>query len=485
MAIVASSSLLDRIRLFIRDFLPAQNLQFLFPLTSLLLLLGASHSWYLLRLPPAVTALLQQPQTDTNAIQHALHSYATWVELPEQIAIGLVYFAFVASLVLWSLSVRNVVRKCIAWVLAPAGIALVALPTFLMATTRERNASLVAAFHIAVPATSVRFVVPSDGIFLTLSGFILYAISISLVHKGRVVLPLRFRGASKSGLEQLPVPSARARNIFAFIIFVIVCTYVVRWISVYPALFEGKLVSWSSRSFFSFQWIPALVEAVAAAIFAFLLMRAEISKMRRRLFGTWSFRYLLLGLAIPLACILASRFLFVVFQPYLEPAQWPKLFFPQPLPAVLIVYVIAFFEEIAIRGYLQAELEKLFSLRQSIFLTGILWSLLLGFGMTLFLPYIRAAELPGIPTLYGFAAFIIYSVPLGWLYARTRSILATTLMHGTIVVFHVGLGNDVHLNHPEFYGAELALWIFFGWFLFWKKPLVNTESARATEPLTS
>jgi len=76
---------------------------------------------------------------------------------------------------------------------------------------------------------------------------------------------------------------------------------------------------------------------------------------------------------------------------------------------------------------------------------------------------------------------VVYSVPLGWLYARTRSVVAAALMHGTIGVFHVGLGNQIHLNYPEFYWAELALWIFIGWYLFKKYPLESTESPRKPE----
>jgi membrane protease YdiL (CAAX protease family) len=194
----------------------------------------------------------------------------------------------------------------------------------------------------------------------------------------------------------------------------------------------------------------------------------------------------MVGLAIPLACVLLPRFfLGVVFQPYLVLSDWPQLFIPHPLPWVLAVYAIAFFEEFAIRGYLQTTLETFFSVKKSIFLTGILWSLVSGFGMTYSLPHTAFAEFPGVSLLVGFATFVIYSVPIGWFYTRTRSIVATALMHGTIVVFHVGLGNQIHLNHPEFYWTELALWVFIGWFLFRKNPLVKTDEPSIVEPSVS
>jgi hypothetical protein len=72
-------------------------------------------------------------------------------------------------------------------------------------------------------------------------------------------------------------------------------------------------------------------------------------------------------------------------------------------------------------------------------------------------------------------------VPLGWLYVRTRSIVAATLLHGTIVIFHVGVGQNIHLNHPEFYWMELALWILVGWFLVRKYPFVSTDNPPVVE----
>ena len=235
------------------------------------------------------------------------------------------------------------------------------------------------------------------------------------------------------------------------------------------------------------QRAPDLANTVAAAGLAFFLFRAERLNTLAHLFRKKPFRDYTLALALPLAVVLIPRFLLgVAFKPYLEPDEWPKLFIPHPLPWVLIAYAIAFFEEFAVRGYLQITLEKHLSLKRSIFLTGLLWSFFLGFGMVNSLPYDWAfAQFPGVSLLVRFATLIIYSVPLGWLYARTRSILATTLMHGTIVIFHVGMGQDIHLNHPEFYWMELALWILVGSLLFRKYPLVSTDNPPVVEPAPS
>ncbi|MFZ0639181.1 MAG: type II CAAX endopeptidase family protein [Candidatus Acidiferrales bacterium] len=479
---------IERLAFFIRDFLPAHALQLLFPLGSFLLLLGASHSWYVLRLPGAFEAL-QQPgfQVDHNALQQFMHSYNAWVVTEEEIAMGLARVACFASLVLWCLSVREVVRSFIVWVFLPAGVGLAVFPTFLIATTRERNASFDAfttAAHVALPATHPWFPTLGDGIYLTVSGLIVFVAGLILMRRRVISLPLRFRG--DAGITEPSEEAPRsARDIFVFVIFMIVWTFAVSWGLSIPVLL-GKTIFWNSRSFAVFQWAPALANALAATCLAFFLLRTEKLVTLHRLLRRRPFRDYLLGLAIPLACVLLPRFLLgVLFQPYLVPSEWPQLFIPHPLPSVLVVYVIAFFEEFAIRGYLQTSLETHFSLKRSIFLTGLLWSLLMGFGMAHSLPHGAFAQFPGVSLLVEFTTFIIYSVPLGWLYARTRSIVATALLHGTIVVFHVGLGNEIHLNHPEFYWTEIALWVFIGWFLFRKNPLVSTDKQPIAEPSAS
>jgi membrane protease YdiL (CAAX protease family) len=479
---------IERLVVFIHDFLPAQNLQLLFPLGSFLLLLGASHPWYLLRLPGVFEAVQQQGfQVDSNAFQQFIHSYNVWVVIEGQIAMGLARFACFASLVLWCrLPTRKIVRRFVAWVFLPAGIALAAFPTFLIATTQQRNASFDAfttAVHVALPATRPWFPPLGEGIYLAVSGLIVLAVGLILVRRRMISLPLRFRDDAEITERRRQETSRSARDIFVFVIVMIVWTFAVSCGLGMFVLLGRKPISWNSRSFAIFEWAPALVNAVAAACLAFLLLRTERLEALHRLLRRQPLRYYALGLAIPLAGVLLPRFLLgVVFSRYLVLWEWPELFIPHPLPWVLTACVIAFFEEFAVRGYLQTTLETHFSLKRSIFLTGLLWSWILGFGMAHFLPHGAFPQFPGVSLLVEFATFVIYSVPLGWLYARTRSIVATALMHGTIVVFHVGLGNQIHLNHPEFYWTELALWAFIGWFLFRTNPLVRTDKPSITEP---
>jgi len=392
-------------------------------------------------------------------------------------------FACYASLVLSCLPTRRTVRNFISWGVLPASIALAAFSTFLIVTTQQRNAAFDAfanAVRVPLPATRAWFPTLGQGAYLTLSALVVLAIGLILVNRQVISLPLRFPDAVKIATADHLRPSLAARDILIFLVIMVVLGSAISWGLVLPALLGKTPITWVSRSFTVIQWAPALFKGIAAACLAFFLLRTERSEVVNRLGLRRPFRDYAVALAIPLGAVLVPRFLLgVVFAPYLEPSEWPKLFLPHPLPWVLMVYIIAFFEEFAVRGYLQTALEEHFSLRRSIFLTALLWSLVLGFGVAHSLPLGALAKIPGVTLLMELAAFVIFSVPLGWLYARTRSIVATALMHGTIVVFHVGLGYDVHLNHPAFYPMELALWVFTGWLLFKRSP---PETANRTDP---
>lgn len=465
---------------FVRDFLPAQFLQLLFPLGSLLLLIGASTWWYRLSLPGVFEAMQHwNSSVQLDALPRFQSFYVLLVRIEESTAMAFARFACIASLVLWCLSVRGVIRKFIVWVFLPAGFALVAFQAFLLATARQRDAAFDAvtvAAHVPLPATHPWLPTLGDGIFFTLGGLIVFAVAIHFVRRQIVSLPFRFSDTADGKRPSLQESSSSPKDIFAFIIATAICTFVVSlgidtWL-----LYEGA-ISGDFHGFIDPLWTIYLVDAIAAAVIAFQILRIERQGVIYRLFARRPVRDYLVALAIPLACVLLPRFfLGVAFQPFIDLYEWNRIFIPHPLPWVLIVFVIAFFEEFAIRGYLQTALESHFSLNRSILLAGILWALLLGFGMSQSLPHTALAHFPGVSLVVRFATLVIYSVPLGWLYARTRSVIATTLMHGTIVIFHVGVGLGVHLDHPWFYWTELALWVLVGWLLFRKYPPVKSDA---------
>lgn len=482
---------MKRLALFVRDFLPSQSLQLLFPLGTFLLLLGASRAWYLLRLPQEFNAFLRQHnyQIDPNAYQRFTHAYQAWVLFEETVAMAAVRFAAFASLVLWCVSVRKILRRFMVWVFLPAGIALAVFPVFLIATSRLRNAFVdvyIAAANVSPPTSRPWLPNFNVGFYLALSGLIVLGAGLILAHRGTISLPLRFPVAAEMAEPYARETSSTARDISMFVVVMAVWTFVEGWVLTIPAL-VGKPLYSDSRSFAAVQWAPGLANALMAAGVAFFLLGTERLQALYRLTRGQPLRDYVLAVVLPLGVVLVPRFLLgVAFKPYLEPDEWPKLFLPHPLPSVFLAYVITFFEEFAVRGYLQTTLEKHFSLKRSVFLAGLLWSFFLGFGMVNSLPYDWAfAQFPGVSLLVRFAIFIIYSLPLGWLYARTRSIMATTLFHGTIVIFHIGMGQDIHLNNPEFYWMEMALWIFIGWLLFTKYPLSGTDTSPVVEPAPS
>jgi membrane protease YdiL (CAAX protease family) len=315
---------------------------------------------------------------DSNAFEQFNHSYNVWVLIEEQTAMGLVRFACFASLVLWGLAPRKIVTRFLAWVFLPAGLALVVFSTFLIATTRQRNAFLdtfIAAAHVALPTTRPLFPTLGEGIYLTVSGLIVLAVGLILVRRRLISLPLRFRDAAEITERGRQETLHSARDIFVFVIVMIVWAFAVSCALGLLVLLGREVISWDSRSFAIFEWGPAFVNAVAAAGLAFFLLRAERLQALHRMLRRQPFRDYTFALAIPLAAVLLPRFfLGVVFKSYLEPSDWPEFFIPHPLPWILAAYVIAFFEEFAMRGYVQTTLEKHFSLARSNFLTGLLWS---------------------------------------------------------------------------------------------------------------
>jgi len=84
---------------------------------------------------------------------------------------------------------------------------------------------------------------------------------------------------------------------------------------------------------------------------------------------------------------------------------------------------------------------------------------------------------PGIQTLITWAILIVYSVPIGWAFARTRSVIPAALMHGTILFFHKGSNEAIYLNRPSAYWIELVLFGAIGWYLFKRYPVQQSDES--------
>lgn len=467
---------IQRVGSFLRDFLPEQKLQLLFPLGSLLLLLGTSYSWYRLDLPGVAEVLcIRDHHVDAATFQGFTRSYFVWVQLEELIARAMTQIAFVATLILWTLPSRKIISKFLAWVFFPAGLALVAFETFLISTAAQRNAftdAFITAVGAVHPTTRSSFPPLAEGVYLAIAGLCLLAVSLALVRQGKISLPVRFRNSRQLTAPQKEGMYRDGRDFFILLVATLVVAASIAWTLAVPSFFGNPHI-WNSPSFPVWEWGQALATAIAVCCLALTFLgptRSEPLQVHKK-----DARLYLLAIAIPLATAWTPRFVLVNVASF---GRWPPseevdLFVPHPLPRVLVVYLIALCSEFVLRAYIQTTLEKYVSLKRAIFVTGLFWSLLpLSFGIThSLLGAKNYPKIPGLALLITLTTLIIYSVPLGWLYARTRSVLAVALTNGTIAVFHVGMGYQIHINRPEFYWTELALWIFVGWFLFKKYPI--------------
>ncbi len=474
-----------RLAAFVRAFIPEQLVQLLFPVASFLLLLGASYPWYHLPVAGFKPDMVANP-AEAARVARALNLVEGWEQAVPRF---LAQFGFFASLALWTLPLRSIESKLRRWVVLPVGAALAGYPAFLVLTASQRNASLDALAKFSSLPVSVShswFRSLGHGWYLTLAGLGVLAGCLFLVRRNFISLPVRFRGDTELVDRNNSGPG---RDVFVFIIGTIVLATVMSIVATVisiplfsTALLRPQLV-FGRSAFPIFQWTMASLDAVGAAGLVLFLFRD-----RRWQIVVQSLRVPLLsdcaiGFLLPLGVILIPRFIFKALELHLvaTPFNWSEMLIPGPVPWIFAVYVTAILAEFGLRGYLQTVLERRFSLRRAILLTGLLWGLLpLGFGVAQTFPFGVSTFVRSLPTTYlpWFVALVIYSVPLGWLYARTRSIVPAALMHGTIALFHVGWGYQIHINHPQLYWVELALWTVIGWYVFRRYPVRAAAAQR-------
>ncbi len=205
---------------FVRDFVPQQMAKLLFPLGSLLLLLGASNFWFKIELPYIPESYLSQVSHNTAAFEHLTRAITMWVSLEEKFAHLLVRVGFLASLVLWTLNVREPLKKFIYWVVLPTGAAVIGYTAYFVATADERHA-FINAFMAAInfpPAKYSRLPSASEGLYLTLAGLVVLILGIALVRDGLIKIPLRFhKNAENDPILETEV-SRDGRDIFVLLI---------------------------------------------------------------------------------------------------------------------------------------------------------------------------------------------------------------------------------------------------------------------------
>jgi membrane protease YdiL (CAAX protease family) len=457
-----SGSLLWRAGFFLSDLLPESNLQLLFPLGTFLLLLGWEYwQWF--------------------PLNHSRTNY---------IAAGIIMrlvvrFAYTASLVLWCVPVRNPSRKFFWWVFLPIGLCVLGSLAFFglglggFSSVLEPESDALRDHLRSLPQL---FRGTGIGLWATIAGAFVFFGALHGVREGRFSLPVRFRGTiSKSA--GAPGASNLVRRVFLLLIVSLVlvtlaeiCTEVA--LATLNSNDLPRIFSWP-RGLPAWYWLTNLFDPAITGVCAAFIFRVNRDDRieSAREFPAAGYA---LALLLPLAIAFLPRLGLKIWREFLFaggglqaagfPPTWGALFALDSHPWIVLVFLIAWFEEFVLRECLQRRLTERLGLKRAILVVALLWWVLpvyFGFGP---IPSLRIG-VPGVSLLVNLLVVITYNIPLGWLYARTRSLWPVTLMHGAILLFRVGdSGYAVYFAHPAFYWVELALWIFAGWYLFKKFP---------------
>lgn len=188
------STLLVRLRSFLQDFLPANNLQLLFPLASLMLCVGASYPW----LPPRHVLFNLQYQHQDGTLWFDVST--RFLLLRYYAILYAVQFGFLGSLALWCLPVRNLWRKFTGWVLLPGGLAVTWFTVIVLLSRPQPPSLLESSGQILQDDLHPflgRLLQLGTGFYITLLGMALCAVALRVAAIRSVPLPIRFRGSAR------------------------------------------------------------------------------------------------------------------------------------------------------------------------------------------------------------------------------------------------------------------------------------------------
>jgi membrane protease YdiL (CAAX protease family) len=476
---VENNRLSRRFNAWIRDFLPENLPQLVFPLASLLIFIGTTYTWY----PPQHTLANYAAQSGQPDLWFDFTS--RWIQATYYVTQYAMWFVLLASIWLWSVPVEVPLRRFNRWVLLPVGLviavflALVLLGESPPASVLDRASS---GLHTLLWRFLGRLLTLGNGFYLTLLGTAMLIAALRMVAAGKVQLPLRFRNQTAEHPPGTVADSGLARRVM---LFVVVASILVT-IDVFLALLPGRMLTWSEgiAHFPIVDWLVATVDAALLAVCALVLLRQKRNPSALRILRLANAREAARAVAVSLLIIFIPRLALGIFQQWgigsdhvqNLPSMWWELLVPSPVPALLLVLVTAFFQEVVLRGLLQSQLTDAVGLKRAIFLVALIAVLLpLYWGGQ---PYdgIRHSVI-GVSTLIHVAVRLLYGVLLGWFFARTGSTLVVTLSYGTIVLFHRGSGDAFYLNHPGLFWMEMACLLFAGWFLFKRFPPAQATPA--------
>jgi membrane protease YdiL (CAAX protease family) len=479
-ALTPFGALLGRLRSFLQDLLPENNLQLLFPLASLCLYVGASYPW----LPPkhVLSSLQYQHQDGTLWFDISTR----FLMLRYYAILYAVHFSFLGSLALWCLPVRNLWRKFAGWVLLPGGLGVVWFIAIVLLSRPQPPSILESPGQILqdnLRPLLGRILQLGSGFYITLLGMALCAVALRVAAVRRVPLPIQFRESANrsqgAAREEIVAP-----RLFVLIVAAVVVAAVIEMgifvpMMPVPGAPLPRYDIWP-HFFPAWQWLPELLDGVVVAACAILLFRPSGqmgTSQRMRSNRSFIPAAVLVPLSIPLVPRLILKALFT-FSALLSNVPYEFLGFGA-FPWVLIVFVIAALQEFTLRACLQSRLENRFGFKRACLLTALVWWLLplsSGFGP---IPSLRVA-VPGLSVLVSLLALILYNAPLAWVWSRTRSLWLVSVMHGTILLFRAGdFAHTVYYTFRWLYWIETAAWIFITFFLFKKFPIIQSDALLA------
>lgn len=476
-------SLLRRAALFLRDFLPENNLELLFPLASFVLYVGASYSW----LPPG--HVLSDPQ-----FQH--QDGTLWFDLSTRFLMlrydtirYAITFGFLGSIALWCLPAGRPIGRFAAWVLAPITFGILCFLTIVL-FARARPVSLLGPPQQVLGENlhefPARVLHLGIGFYITLLGLVLFAGVLWIARAFQVPLPVRFREQS-SGRRGSEESGLLGRNVFVLIVATAAIAAVIN-LSIFVPMtpMPGKALPWYDnwpRNFAAFRWLPELLDGLVVAACAVLLLRGDRQKMEAAS-ASCSQSSVAIAFLVPLAIALLPRLVLkVLFEFSTVLSNVPYEFVGlRAFPWVLIVFATALLQEFTLRVCLQNRFEKRLGFKRACLLIALLWWILpLGSGLGP-IPGLRM-PIPGVSALVSVLALILYNIPLARLWSRTRSLSLVTLMHGTILLFRAGdAAYTIYFTFPYLYWIETAAWIFITWYLFKKFPVGQVTAAIDEHP---
>lgn len=473
------TTLLGHLRSSLQDFLPANNLQLLFPFASLVLYVGASYPW----LPPRHVLSNLQYQHQDGTLWFDVST--RFLLLRYYAILYVVRFSFLGSLALWCLPVRNLWRKFTGWVLLPGGLGVIWFIVVVLLSRPQPPSLLESPGQILQDDLHPflgRLLQLGTGFYITLLGMALCAVALRVAAIRGVPLPIQFRESSNRPRWVAKEEQAAPRLFVLIVVTTLVAAVIEMGIFVPMVPVSGASLPWYDswpHFFAAWQWLPELLQGLVVAACAIFLFRpsGQAGTQCKRSIRSFIPVAVLVPLSIPVVPRLILKALFT-FSTLLSNVPYEFLGFGA-LPWVLIVFAIAALQEFTLRMCLQNRLENRFGFKRACLLTALLWWLLPlsgGFGP---IPGLRIA-VPGLSVLVSLVALILYNVPLAWLWSRTRSLWLVSVMHGTILLFRAGdFAHTIYYTFPWLYWIETAAWIFIAFCLFKRFPIIQSDASFA------